>query len=277
MQDQLGYIGVQYSGLNTVLAFVAWPGEKTYKSFEWYLVRSQDEVLDVDGEGALLLSPRMSAWELGPKGNLVWAEVEVDVPKEAFAPPPKQWDLDWVSWHYNSEFRDQCDYRRRRLYAYTLQPIVFALVYLTRLGILTIMLFFGFAPSHWKFLYKPLTFGIGDVDDVSSFLRVKRWEPSKWAHLPKVFTPALWLIGYLFYLVRPQVFLAVGYILANLLLVGILGVGIYFLVQRWWPKSTTNPEVQHWEDLVCAQTPRKSIKLVYQGIKAAVCLPYSKR
>ncbi len=50
---------------------------------------------------------------------------EVVIPEELFGNPPK-WERKWVNLWFRSRPIDECDYRRRRIIAYTIQPIVMA-------------------------------------------------------------------------------------------------------------------------------------------------------
>lgn len=50
--------------------------------------------------------------------------VEVDVPEELFAKKP--WDWEWTNNFFDSPPRDQCAFRKRRLFAYTIQPVLVA-------------------------------------------------------------------------------------------------------------------------------------------------------
>lgn len=57
--------------------------------------------------------------------------VDVDVPEELFAKEPFDWD--WVNRFFESKPRDQCAFRRRRLFAYTVQPFVVSVVALSEI------------------------------------------------------------------------------------------------------------------------------------------------
>ena len=98
------------------------------------------------------------------------ATLVVDVPKEVFAPEPKAWEKRWVNWAWRHKPEDQCAFRKRRLFAYSLQPLLFLafglMIALISSGILVarlltvIFLFiaFGVYGYDWKELVDPLTF-----------------------------------------------------------------------------------------------------------------------
>lgn len=54
--------------------------------------------------------------------------VDVEIPKEIFAEKPRDWA--WVNRWFDEQPFDQCAFRRRRVFAYTLQPPLLAIGYL---------------------------------------------------------------------------------------------------------------------------------------------------
>lgn len=91
---------------------------------------------------------------------LTEAWLEVAVPAELFAKEPPAWERHWVTKILRSPVRDQCDYRKRRMFAYTAQPMLYLLlaavafsVGLTfRLGAVAILSLFGFWSLRWKYV-----------------------------------------------------------------------------------------------------------------------------
>jgi hypothetical protein len=69
--------------------------------------------------------------------------LEVEVPAECFAPEPPEWEQAWVNNWFQYKPKDQCEYRRRRIFAYTFQPIAFIINMLLRIIFTIIALFFG--------------------------------------------------------------------------------------------------------------------------------------
>ncbi len=100
--------------------------------------------------------------ELGP--DVLAAAVRVvDVPRELFAPrsqtPRGEAIWNWVNRWYDETPRDECKYRGRLLFAFTLQPVLFLLGHIIRLAIQIFatalfplirlgVLFFGYRPNH---------------------------------------------------------------------------------------------------------------------------------
>ena len=61
--------------------------------------------------------------------NILTSYLDVDVPSEVFADPPWKWEEKWVNFLFSSKCRDQCAFRRKRLFAYTIQPFMFLFLY----------------------------------------------------------------------------------------------------------------------------------------------------
>lgn len=47
---------------------------------------------------------------------------EVDVPQEVFAKEPPEWEKKWVNFFFEGKPIDQCHYRKRKFFAYSVQP-----------------------------------------------------------------------------------------------------------------------------------------------------------
>lgn len=112
------------------------------------------------------------------------SRVVIEVPEDCFAPEPPAWEQNWVNMFYPTDPRDQCEYRRRRIIAYTLKPIIMLLylifAILARTLVATVMLVFGW----WNISLRPLVsyFNYG-IDDIwygvcltdNTYLRVGNW------------------------------------------------------------------------------------------------------
>lgn len=63
--------------------------------------------------------------------------MNVEVPDGVFAKEPPEWEKAWVNWLFRNKAIDQCDYRRRRIFAYfpLLQPLIFTTICAVRLFI----------------------------------------------------------------------------------------------------------------------------------------------
>lgn len=126
--------------------------------------------------------------------QLCYTEVVVSVPDEYFAPEPKTkfqtMIFKWVNSWYKSEPIDECEYRKRKFWAFTTKPILWFFGFIPRIIcsiVMTIVMFivrivclvFGFQPVSFfpnlkmvfvDFLFK---YPISDYEEVFSFS--SRW------------------------------------------------------------------------------------------------------
>lgn len=91
------------------------------------------------------------------------AELDVDLPKECFAKEPPAWEKAWVNVLFSDKAVDQCAYRRRRIFAYTLQPLVFTLLLICRLLITFALLSVACRGINFRPLYQPFAWSAADI------------------------------------------------------------------------------------------------------------------
>lgn len=93
--------------------------------------------------------------------------VSVDVPAGLFAKEPPAWEKWWVNLFFSGNTVDQCDYRKRRLLAYSLQPIIMLVAILAnascRLVIFLFTLMYLPRRMSMKYLIHPLEYDMNDV------------------------------------------------------------------------------------------------------------------
>jgi hypothetical protein len=94
--------------------------------------------------------------------------VEVMVPKECFAKEPSQWEKNWVNHFFKNKCDDQCHFRKRRIFAYTIQPFILLSIILLRLFLLLVALIVGMRTSSLKYIIHPMTYNFSDVMDMFS-------------------------------------------------------------------------------------------------------------
>lgn len=89
----------------------------------------------------------------------------VVVPTDVFAAEPWAWEKTWVNWLMREKAIDQCDFRRRRLFAYTLQPIVMLGNILLRMIFTLVSLLIGARNFSLQYVLHPMT-GFDDLPKV---------------------------------------------------------------------------------------------------------------
>jgi hypothetical protein len=123
LMEPMAIVGFNSPGINRVVALVVYDQSEgglrdTYFTrhngcYKTDIIGSDDDTI-VIGEGG---------WKNGRLGS---GYIEVGVPQELFAKQPRDWG--WVNSFFNTPPRDQCAFRRRRIFAYTLQPVVWSML-----------------------------------------------------------------------------------------------------------------------------------------------------
>ncbi len=162
LEAGMEYIEFSKAGEQRLLASIVWPESSVGKMKNFFLTRSssssyENKVLDYDGD------LRSSFYS----NNLERAELKINVSEQFFAPEPMDWEKKWVNLWYETKPVNQCQFRRRRMVAYTVQP--FAV--LARLGVTTLArmtaaafyLSFGMRRINFKAIFHPWNYECRDV------------------------------------------------------------------------------------------------------------------
>jgi hypothetical protein len=135
MKDLIAYVSFSNPGTNKIFAFI--PNFVLIRNSENYakkLVLNKhrgsynEDLLDYNGDEII--------WPCFDKAE----PLSVEVPEACFAPEPSKWEKAWVNLYYNYKSVDQCEFRQRRLFAYTIQPFLTLLSLVTR----SLMLVYAF-------------------------------------------------------------------------------------------------------------------------------------
>src|ERR1700722_6345770 len=113
MKDLMTYIDFRCPGENRIFGFISTFSKARTNSF----VRKQN------GEWVTTV--------LTPEGNVCYYDgsvLTVNVPSECFAKEPSAFEKRWVNFFFRDKAVDQCSFRKRRLLAYTVQPIIFSML-----------------------------------------------------------------------------------------------------------------------------------------------------
>lgn len=145
--DLMTYVEFRKDGTNHIFGFVLTPylgvtsgtpnGEKINLQRK-FMGRSEGrwdtDVIWEDNEEQFVASDRVRSFlALEQK-----AHITVEVPEECFAPPPPEWEQNFVNALFRDPAIDQCDYRRRRMLAYPL-----ALVYVPLITLIRVIVYIG--------------------------------------------------------------------------------------------------------------------------------------
>lgn len=122
-----GIISFDRPGTFRVLAVLVCDYEG-YKLNDEYLAHSRrkngytTDIVSSDGCGTIGVLP--TGVNDGSSGIFGSGALEVKVPEALFSRKPLDWN--WVNWFFENDPKDQCAYRWRRVFAYTLQAPLFA-------------------------------------------------------------------------------------------------------------------------------------------------------
>lgn len=231
-------------------------------------------------------------------GTSLAKPVSVYVPEECFAPEPAQWEKTWVNHFFPNKCVDQCSFRRRRLFAYTLQPVMMTVNLLLRFLIFVFALLFGARDLSLKYLSHPLTYALTDSFEMflGGTVFVLRTRHSVLNFLPLVFMP--YVLAVLFALYMAKVLLLV------LLVVSVCS-GVLFLAfhaarahlgERFvsWLENLSDGDSEPWYadeaeqslilctgevkpvKLSALPARHRTIKLRFYDLKSKICRPFSK-
>ncbi len=145
LENMMDYNMFQRPGKHRIFAAIVWDEEDDVKSLKKCFLSKNGWDYKCS-----LLDYEKTQWVYKPS-NLVGAEtIDAEVPKQFFAKEPPVWLEKWVNLIFfkNNPPKDQCQFRRRCIYAFTLQPflliivaVVFVVFFLVPRSIVSVALF----------------------------------------------------------------------------------------------------------------------------------------
>lgn len=308
LNDLMTYVEFHCAGKNKIWAFIPCMSLKNAK--DMFLSKTNGyfntTILNSDGDDW------HKYWSYEP---LVKSEhISVEVPKECFASEPSAWEKKWVNHFFKGKSVDQCEFRRRRLFAYGLQPLLMLGNIILRVPFLIFALLWGNRKVSIMPILHPLTydlieaFSIADPDNGSIFWRrlpEDNNDPLTFSYIirkvcllpfmPILFLPVSLLVYYHHVLIASGIFGGIFLFLffIALLISGALGAfGNYLTdclqnifegkVEGNWLLDQSEVDM-----LICtgekkflklSQLPSKkrTLKLRFLDLKSKVCKPFSR-
>lgn len=290
LKDFIGYVPFKFSGENRVVSFIV-DNEDDARAYarRHYDNTYSGTVVESDCEIREVLKVRHSA-----------DFFDVFVPHEAFAKPPPEWEVPWVTWMLTDKYNDQCSYRRKRLFAYTIQPFAFLFSLLLSFILFCFSFLLGLEDMRGKLqhLIHPLTKSCGEfmsemVDAKSIFFS----EKTGYSRFLYLLSPLSILLGCFAAWVSVKAFVVTFGIAFNLII-------IFIVLDNWnkiknlfngvknneEEKENKKPEFWYLEPknmdlLVCSENTKpltvkelpkenRTIKLKYLDLKSKVCKPF---
>lgn len=301
LKHMMGYISFRRPGKNKIYAYLETESDNPLD--KWHGDYTSN-VVNSNGDYSKHILGYSSATSEGDPvevpGKYHSIPLEVDVPEEAFGKQPSGWEKNWVLWLIKDKGTDQCAFRRRRLFAYTLQPFILLLKLFAMTVVTLIAFLLGMRGFTLKYLFQPIVYTLPVACDLMYGEGTFFWrpEPKKWENkTPNTFgetvsyvltrgwsLPFMPLVLGLVTLVTlthawKGVFFVVTFIVLLILLIATcVNIGAIF---GWLgEKMDYIGGDNSYEDLVCDGNPirkpkNRSIKLRYLAIKSKVCKPFA--
>ena len=135
ISDLMTYVSFRRAGDNTVFATIVWDNDSLKDLRKYYMGKYKygyknsfydkdlDTITDTNGYGLDAITVNVSA--------------------DFFAPEPAEWEKKWVNLWFETEPKDQCRFRKRRILAYTIQPplVLLCVIWLVFFRTLSVLFF----------------------------------------------------------------------------------------------------------------------------------------
>lgn len=296
--DLMGYVDFKCSGENIILAVVG-----PLSKLNYYLERTkfgyQDSIFQNVVEDEDQEIPEVTLCVKHDCKALTM--IKVNVPKESFAKSPPDWEKTWVNlWFGGKNSHDQCGFRKRRLLAYSVQPIVMFLYMLLRIFLSALWFLSGQKINNWQATYDVINLSIEDVTNIDVNEISDRWLvipgiKGSAKHLISVLCPSLWLFNlfcvymfdFLWYAMPAAILVGFGLLIVCVLLTTTNFHAKFRRIYNNWQRQKQEKLIKETEQaLICSgqryfrpsdiPKPNRSIKIRFEGIKSKVCRPFSR-
>ncbi len=307
LTDLMGYVFIGRPGKNNIVGFVA----RDYRCAvnEYLSKRGTEYESSIFNNDATEVTPRWSdelytkVYSTDPEGDgemlsrtriNVSSVISVDVPSFCFAKEPSKWEKSWVNHLFKSKAVDQCDFRKRRLFAYTVQPVWMLFNLFLRMLALIMAILVGSRKTSLQPLLHPLTYDMSQAYEIiggGSVLisrKNKEWHRYLTIPLMPIFLIPICIMIYFNVFVNVLLVLLAATMIIALVVAVVAGIPAlkdrikYGRAQNelWY---LDEGELQH---IICdGQTKPKSVselpsnhrtlKLRFADLKAKVCRPFA--
>jgi hypothetical protein len=167
LKELMTYIEFRKSGKNNIWGFISLDKPRTIRSmyFEKAEGAYQTNLLNYDGDNysTMMLNSETPEDVEASKFQFLSRPVSVFVPSEAFAKEPTQFEKNWVNHFFRDKVVDQCQFRKRRLFAYLVQPWMIGFTWLVKLFGVVAALLTAQKGLTLKHLLSPLSYGVDET------------------------------------------------------------------------------------------------------------------
>lgn len=307
LKDMIAYLDLRTSGENLIYAFICDDRESTKprflnKNFEnQYMFQVIHKEKYIYKTALITNIPSDYNEDVYNEDlNKLFAEtISINVPKECFAKEPAEWEKNWVNHFFRNKSVDQCSFRRRRLFAYTVQLFLLVPVFLlVRMFLLVLSLLFGLRDGMTlKYLLHPFTYTLeciwSDTWHNGTYF-IRRTENNNLMNyiilpfIPIMFIPYVFLC--ITGLIVPVFVMLLGVIIGIFLLwflfSGVIKDIFNHLKYKLLNSSKIELNNEDMQFILCDGTnttktlsdlpkSRRTIKLRFENLKSKVCRPFS--
>jgi hypothetical protein len=162
LEDLMTYVEFRAAGPNKIWGFISKRSQKDARNHYLHREAGQyhTDILSDDGSD---FCHAFSVQYNPDNEHLNSPPISVKVPTQCFAKEPWAWEKTWVNHFFRSKCVDQCEYRRRRIFAYTLQPFIMFFNMLIRFVLLVGAALVAARNITLAPLFHPLSYSINDA------------------------------------------------------------------------------------------------------------------
>ena len=285
--------------------------EELYRFFNQFQYKVRESLVDRSGK---LNESITKLGNIRMPSDIAFASVDVVVPEGHFAKEPAEWEKWWVNLWFESQPRNRCQFRKRRILAYFFQPVVVLpwLVFkVTATALYTLFwTFFGLRNIEYSAIFHPFRYDFENLGHITQdrtcvFLEDKTGKERSPAFI--LLMPMAQILSLMLaVLARKIIDLMLGAhssILWWLLGVNVVVLAVIFFVfsgglGRLWPEETEeqllakrNKDIEGryaiYNEMMCSTesakvsvsalpASRQTLYLKFQEFKRKHCLPFAK-
>jgi len=305
-KNMMVYVPLRFKGKNRIFGRVMFSKSYFYSHDDivyWDLPPDKEENKEEkDGPTKILVkgyeigSEKFERYEKTSTGTYL----TINVPEECFAKEPPKWEQAWVNAMFRQRPQDQCEYRRRRLWAYSIQPIIVLFLMILRLIPTLVAFLFAARNFSFKHLFSPFALDLDDAKEMFSegLLFVRKDQTSLLKtycmfpltpiiSFPIIGVAVLCLIGKISVVgIGMTILYILGTFFGIVLLVLLVFFIVYVVMSQLDKIPTWYDDQSEIEAIVCdgrsvptkiSKLPQKkrTVYLRYQAVKNKVCKPFA--
>lgn len=295
LKDLVAYIEFRVPGKNKIWGFISSRTKKSARNFylEQWGSSWHNPILSVEGDEYHYVIADLPERNAQP--------ISVDVPDGVFAPEPSEAEKAWVNHMFRYKPMDQCDFRRRRIFAYTVQPFLAVLNYAVRLFLFLIACSYGSRGLTLQPLLHPMRHDMYDVlcmlKGGTYFISNDPNHSNFRKHIGMLFMPVVLFVLYMLGSLIAALPLKLTSVLLTFVLTFVAVCTVALCVKSfigWLVKrelNTTEPTPWYMDDeemnlIVCSgqkkpysfdnlPSKHKTMRLRFENLKSKVCRPFS--